>query len=104
MVAQEIELIHKMNQSSKVKQIVSGYYQLCETFHSVLCSVKGIKTVIREHRDLIVNTIDSVKEFVPIDAALKVFNLSRSSFEHYKNRLIYQCDDSYFNRCVKKTF
>lgn len=101
-VTDEIELIRKMNQSSKVKRIVSGYFQLCETFHSVLSNVKGIKTVIRKHRDMIVNTIEDVKEFVPFDSALKVFNLSRSSFEHYKNRLLYQCDDSYFNWCVKK--
>ena len=101
-VAKEIELIKKMNQSSKVKRIVSGYFELCETFHAVLSSVKGIKTIIRKHRDVIANAIENVKEFVPINSALKVFNLSRSSFEHYKNRLVYQCDDSYFNWCVKK--
>jgi putative transposase len=43
-----------------------------------------------------------VKEFVSINVALKVFNISRSTFEHYKNRLLYSCDDSYFNWCVKK--
>lgn len=102
LISDEIQLIRKMNQSSKVKRIVSGYFKLCETFHSVLSYVKGIKTVIRKHRDMIVNTIEHVKEFVPIDSALKVFNLSRGSFEHYKNRLLYQCDDSYFNWCVKK--
>ncbi|WP_431167670.1 DDE-type integrase/transposase/recombinase [Tenacibaculum halocynthiae] len=101
-VSDEIELIRNMNQSSKVKRIISSYFQLCDTFHSVISSVKGIKTVIRKHRDVIINTIENVKEFISIDSALKVFNLSRSSFEHYKNRLIYQCDDSYFNWCVKK--
>jgi len=102
LIADEIELIRKINQASKVKRIVSGYFLLCETFHSIISSIKGIKTEIRKNRDLIVNTIENVKEFVSIDAALKVFNLSRSSFEHYKNRLIYQCDDSYFNWCLKK--
>ena len=101
-VSDEIELIRKMNQSSKVKRIVSSYFQLCDTFHSVISSVKGIKTVIRKHRDVIINTIENVKEFVSVDSALKVFNLSRSSFEHYKNRLMYKCDDSYFNWCIKK--
>ena len=101
-IANEIELIRKMNHTSKVKRIVSSYFQLCETFHAVISSVKGIKTSIRKHHDVIVNTIENVKEFVPINSALKVFNLSRSSFEHYKNRLLYQCDDSYFNWCVKK--
>lgn len=101
-VADEIELIRKINQSSKVKRMVSGYFQLCDVFHSIVDSVKGVKSVLRKHRDVIVNTIENVKEFVSVDSALKVFNLSRSSFEHYKNRLVYQCDDSYFNWCVKK--
>lgn len=101
-IKKEVELICKMNQSSKVKRIVSSYFQLCETFHSVISSVKGIKTSIRTHCEVIVNTIENVKEFVSLNSALKVFNLSRSSFEHYKNRLLYQCDDSYFNWCVKK--
>ena len=101
-ITDEIELIRNMNQSSKIKRIVSGYFQLCDTFHTVLSSLKGIKTVIRKHRDVIVNTIEHVKECIPINLALKVFNLSRSSFEHYKNRLLYQCDHSYFNCCVKK--
>ncbi|WP_298288548.1 DDE-type integrase/transposase/recombinase [uncultured Lutibacter sp.] len=82
--------------------MVTSYFQLCETFHSVISSVKGIKTIIRKHCDPIVNTIESVKEFVSIDLALKVFNISRSSFEHYKNRILYSCDGSYFNWCVKK--
>jgi putative transposase len=101
-VVKELELIRKMNQSSKIKKVVSSYFLLCDTFHSVIASVKGIKTVIRKHRDIIVNTIENVKEFISVDSALKVFNLSRSSFEHYKNRLIYQCDNSYFKWCAKK--
>jgi len=102
LVSDEIQLIRKMNQSSKIKRMVSSYFQLCDTFHSIVDSVKGIKTILRKHHDVIVNTIENVKEFVSVDSALKVFNLSKSTFEHYKNRLLYRCDDSYFNWCVKK--
>ena len=101
-IKQEVEFIKRVNHSSKMKELYKSYFKLCDTFHQIISDVKGIKTVIRKHRDVIVNTIENVKEFVPIDSALKVFNLSRSSFEHYKNRLLYQCDDSYFNWCVKK--
>jgi len=102
MIKKEVELIKRINQSSKIKKLNESYFKLCDTFHSVISSVKGIKTIIRKHRDVIVNTIENIKEFISVDSALKVFNLSRSTFEHYKNRLIYQCDDSYFNWCLKK--
>jgi len=99
---QEIELIKRINQSSKVKCINKSYFKLVDTFHEIIIKVKGVKTSLRKYNDLIINTIESVKEFVPINTALKVFNLSRSTFEHYKNRLIYKCDASYFNWCVKR--
>ncbi|MEE9407694.1 MAG: DDE-type integrase/transposase/recombinase [Polaribacter sp.] len=101
-IKKEVELIKRINQSSKIKKLNQSYFKLCDTFHEALSSVKGVKSVIRKHRDVIVNTIENVKEFISVDSALKVFNLSRSSFEHYKNRLLYTCDDSYFNWCVKK--
>ena len=102
LVADEIQLIRKMNQSSKIKRIITSYFLLCDTFHFIISSVKGIKSVIRKNRDVIIYSIENVKEFVSVDSALRVFNLSRSTFEHYKNRLLYSCDDSYFNWCVKK--
>lgn len=101
-ISKEIALIQKMNQSSRIKNIITAYISLCETFHYVIDSVNGIKTVLRKHRDRVVNSIESVKDVIPVDAALKIFNLSRSSFEHYKNRLLYSCDTSYFKWCVKK--
>jgi putative transposase len=73
LIKKEVELIRKMNHSSKVKRIVSSYFQLCDVFHAVISSVKGIKTNIRKHRDVIVNTIENVKEFVSLNSALKVF-------------------------------
>ena len=41
-IKKEVELIRKMNQSSKVKRIVSSYFQLCAVFHAVISSVKEI--------------------------------------------------------------
>ncbi len=46
LVADEIELIRTLNQSTKVKRIISSYFQLCNTFHVVISSLKGVRTVI----------------------------------------------------------
>ncbi len=51
---------------------------------------------------LVVNTIDEVKAYVPINKALKVFNISRSTFENYKSIVIHKCNTSYFKWCVKR--
>lgn len=49
-----------------------------------------------------VNAIEEVKQNVPIDKALKIFNISRSTFENYKSIVIYKCESSYFNWCAKR--
>ncbi|WP_299213805.1 hypothetical protein [uncultured Dokdonia sp.] len=45
--------------------------------------MKGIKTLIKDQKELVVNTIETVKDIVPIDTALKIFNISRTTFQHY---------------------
>lgn len=95
-VRQEIELIKRMNQSSKIKKINQGYFKLCDTFHEVISKIKEVNPLIKNHKELVVNTIDQVKDYIPINKALKVFNISRSTFENYKSIVIHRCNTSYF--------
>lgn len=101
-VNEEIELIRRLNQSSKIKRINQSYFVLADTFHEVISKVKGVKQLLKNQKELIVNTIESVKSSIPIDKALKVFNISRSTFENYKSIVIHKCSASYFNWCTKR--
>jgi len=101
-VKQEIELIKRLNQSSKIKKINESYFKLCDTFHYVISKVSGIKSLIKNEKELIVNTIDLVKNYIPIDNALKVFSISRSTFENYKSLIIHKCEASYYKWCTKR--
>jgi len=51
---------------------------------------------------MVVNTIEKVREHIPINKALKVFNISRSTFENYKSIVIHKCEPSYFNWCARR--
>jgi hypothetical protein len=101
-IKQEVELIKRINQSSKIKKINESYFKLADTFHEVISKIKGVKSVIKQQKELIVNTIESVKDIISIDKALKVFNISRSTFENYKSIVIHKCNESYFKWCVKR--
>lgn len=101
-VKQEIELIKRLNQSSKIKRINQSYFKLADTFHEVIAKVKGVKSLIKKQKELIVNVIEQVKEIIPITKALKVFNISRSTFENYKSILIHTCEPSYFKWCTRR--
>jgi putative transposase len=101
-VKEEVEFIRRFNSSSRIKKINQSYFDLADTFHEVISKVKGVKSIIKREKEIIVNTIEQVKDIVPIDKALKIFNISISTFENYKSILIHKCESSYFNWCTKR--
>ena len=101
-IKQEIELIKRLNQSSKIKKINQSYFKLADTFHQVIYKLKGVKSILKQQKEIIVDAIEEVKQFIPIDKALKTFNISRSTFENYKSILIHKCDSSYFHWCTRR--
>lgn len=53
-------------------------------------------------KEKIVNAIEKAKEFIPVEKAVKVFNISRATYHNYKTIVINKCDASYFLWCVKQ--
>ena len=101
-VKEEVEFIKRFNSSSRIKKINQSYFDLADTFHEVISKVRRVKSLIKQHKEIIVETIEKVKDSIPINKALKVFNISRSTFENYKSILIHKCESSYFNWCTKR--
>lgn len=101
-INQDIELYKKIGQSSNIKKMNEGYFKLVDVLHEILHNVKGFKQKIADNKDFIVNTIENIKEIIPIENAIKIFNISRSTYQNYKTLVINKCDASYFLWCVKK--
>jgi putative transposase len=101
-INQEIDLIKRFNQSSRLKKTVEGFFKLTDAFHIILSEVKGIKTIIKNQKALVVNTIESVIGYIPMNQALKVFNISRTTYQNYKSIVIHTCEASYFKWCTKR--
>lgn len=101
-IHQEIDLIKKLNQSSKIKRLIQSYFHLSDTLHKILFQVKNIKPILKSQKEVIVNAIEKVKHIIPIENAIKIFNISRSTFENYKSIVIYKCSPSYFKWCTKR--
>ena len=101
-IKQEVDLIKRLNQSSRIKKINQSYFKLADTFHEVISQIKGVKLIIKEQKEVVINTIENVKDHIPIEKALKVFNISRSTFENYKSILIHKCESSYFKWCTRR--
>lgn len=101
-INQELELIKKIGHHSRTKKVIESYFKLSDTFHEAISEIKGVKCVIANHKDLIVNTVESFKQYIPVENAIKIFNISRATYQNYKILVQNKCDQSYFLWCLKK--
>jgi putative transposase len=101
-IKEELELIRRTGESRNAKKVMEAYFKLSNTYHEITSVVKGIKYQVALQKEKLVNAIENIKEFIPIEKALQVFNLSRATYHNYKTLVINKCDASYFMWCVKQ--
>jgi hypothetical protein len=58
---------------------MEAYFKLSDTYHEITNVVKGIKHQVALQKEKLVTAIENIKEFIPIEKALQVFNLSRAT-------------------------
>ena len=97
----EAVFLQKLQDSQKIKELAKAYFIISEALQLYYGHVKGIKKIARENKELIVNTIDQIKDVIPVNTALDLFQISRATFQHYKTTVIYKCDNSYFEWCSR---
>ncbi|WP_348800600.1 DDE-type integrase/transposase/recombinase [Flavobacterium adhaerens] len=101
-IKEELELIKRTGESKNAKKVMEAYFKLSDTYHDILSSVRGIKCQLASQKEKLVNTIEMVKDIVPVESALKIFNLSRATYHNYKTLVLNKCDASYFLWCTKQ--
>jgi putative transposase len=101
-INQELELIKRTGQSRNAKRILETYLNLSDTYHQIITNIKGIKSQIASHKETIVNVIEKVKDCISIDNAIKLFGISRATYQSYKTLVINKCEESYFEWCLKQ--
>lgn len=101
-IKEELELIKRIGASSNSKKVMEAYFKLSDTYHEITGTIKGVMKQVALQKEKIVNAIEIAKEFVPIESALKIFNISRATYHNYKTLVFNKCDASYFLWCVKQ--
>jgi putative transposase len=100
-IKEELELIKRTGESRNAKKLMEGYFKLSDTYHEIISTVKEVKHQLALQKEKMVNAIEMVKDLVPVETALRVFNISRATYHNYKTLVINKCDSSYFLWCVK---
>lgn len=101
-IKEELELIKRTGASRNAKKVMETYFKLSDTYHEITGSIKGVMKQVALQKEKIVNAIEMATEFIAVEIALKVFNISRATYHNYKTLVINKCDASYFLWCVKQ--
>jgi putative transposase len=101
-IKDELELIKRTGKSNNAKRVLESYFALSDAYNDILNSVGGIKKQVAVQKEKLVNVIENIKDIIPINDALKVFNISRATYQNYKTLVLNKCDSSYFEWCTKK--
>ncbi|WP_348800620.1 DDE-type integrase/transposase/recombinase [Flavobacterium adhaerens] len=101
-IKEELELLKRTGESRYAKKVMEAYFILSDTYHKIISTIKGIKYQVALQKEKLVNTIEMIKDIVPVASALKIFNISIATYHNYKTLVLNKCDASYFLWCTKQ--
>jgi len=99
---QNILILEKYHQNPFLKRSFDLQIKLLDTLFSILKPIRGMKKVFFKHRNSIVQAVENAKNFIPTSKAIAFFNLSTSTYAHYKSLVLHQCSGSPIHFCQKK--
>jgi putative transposase len=65
-INQELELIKRIGQNRKTKNILKSYFKLIDILHHIIKPIKSIKNEISKNKEIIVKTIENLKPYIPL--------------------------------------
>ena len=92
------ELIKTLNEYPRM---FYAYGRLVKTVISIVGKAQDYSKLVRGAKEKVVKAITRVREFVPIEKAVKMFNISPSTFHVWVSDLHNSCSFSFFKRCNK---
>ncbi|MCB9187870.1 MAG: transposase [Flavobacteriales bacterium] len=92
------ELIKTLNEYPKM---FYAYGRLIKTVIRIVEKAQDYRKLVKSSKEEVVQAINRVREYVPIDKAVKLFSITRSTFYTWTSDVTNKCKNSYFNRCNK---
>lgn len=101
-IKQDIDFLIKQNKYPSSKKLSNAYIQLLEGAYHIYDQIKSFRKIVSKNKETVVNCIESIKEYIPTKEAIKLFKISRATYQNYKTVVLNKCVASYFEWCVKR--
>ncbi|OWP82955.1 hypothetical protein BWK59_13100 [Flavobacterium davisii] len=102
LIDEDIDLFQNQNEFPSSKKLSRAYIQLLKGTYTIFDQIKDFNRVVKKNKDIIVNTIESIKNWIPVPEAIQLFRISRATYQNYKTQVLNKCEASYIFWCVKR--
>lgn len=92
------ELIKTLNQYPK---LFYAYGRLIKTLSGIISNTNDFNTTIRESKEKVVDAIIRTSKIIPVNKAVKIFNISTTTFYTWVADVKLSCSNSAFKLCNK---
>ena len=96
------ELVREFVERENLQRIFKAYLKLVAVFTGILCESKAVAKVIRSAKSIVVNAVPEAKEVVSIENYLRIFMISRATFQNWLMETMHKCDQSWFFVCNRR--
>lgn len=102
-IAQEkLELIQQFAEAKNFQRVFIAYGRLQHIFKSVVTSASNFKQTVRKSREKIVEVVQRVSPVIGVKNAIRVFGISRSTYQHWLIETLVKCDESLLALCRRR--
>ena len=99
--AGETEMLQDFVMNKKVQKVICAYFRLILTLTDIVSCIRGINKILYSEKERIVDVIQKVKATIPVKKAVKIFKISRSTYQSWLIDVKAQCFESYFQSCTR---
>ena len=68
-IKDELELLKRTGDSNNAKKVLNAYFAITDVYNEILQSLGGLKKLVANQKEKLVNIIENFKEIISIDEA-----------------------------------
>ena len=102
LIEQDFELLKSQNEFPSSKKLSWAYIKILKGAYVIFNQIRDFDKTIKANKQIIVDTVEAVKEYIPTKEAIKLFRISRATYQNYKVQVLNKCEASYIFWCVKR--
>lgn len=99
---EKLELIHRFAEDVRAQRVFNAYGRLVHTLHEVFMRSKESRRALREAEERIVEAVSRCGDRLPEHKAIKIFGISRSTYQHWLQEVKARCDRSTLLLCRRR--